>query len=704
MLPGASTPWTNRPDSGSRGSTPALPLEVPRAEERTAGASAIRIAALVFLGYYVGARLGLSLTNWPNPISALWPPNAILLAALLLLPTRRWPLAVAAALPAHLLAELQAGVPLPMVLCWFVTNATEALFGAGLLRWQIPGRFHFDRLRNVLLFILFAAFLGPFLTSFLDIGLVLLNDWGAGEFTELWRFRFFSNVLATLTLVPVIVAFGGGFLEEIRRASPKRRLEAAILFAGLLAACYFAFNLETMVPGASAALVYLPLPFVLWSALRVGPGGVGLSFATVALMVVWGTGHGRGPFATGVAADSTLSAQLFLIFVAPMLLALAALLRERETSERQLRVSEERFAKAFRSSPDAMAISRLGDDRLLDVNDRWVSLFGHRRDEAIGHSLLDLLGVAPMIRRRIERQLDAGVGVRDLEIEAHDHAKASLHVVLAMEPVEIGDENGVVITVRDITAQRRAELEARERRLELTHLSRVNLLGELSGSLAHELNQPLTAILSNAQAGQRLLERQPIAVGELAEILTEIVDADQRAGSVIRRLRALLRKDDGQLAPLQLNRVLDAVLEIAHGDLITRNVTVSTRLEADLPLVAGDRVQLQQLFLNLLANACDAMNDQERSERLLTIVSGRANGAVRIAISDRGHGIPENRFPDLFEPFFTTKENGLGLGLAICRTIASVHGGRIWAENGAERGATFFVELPLLADLPAPEA
>ena len=342
---------------------------------------------------------------------------------------------------------------------------------------------------------------------------------------------------------------------------------------------------------------------------------------------------------------------------------------------------------------------------LLDINDRWVSLFGHRRDEAIGRSVLDLLRVAPMIRRRIERQLDAGAGVRDLEIEARDHADESLQVILAMEPVEMGSETGVVTTVRDITAQRRAELEARERRLELTHLSRVNLLGELSGSLAHELNQPLTAILSNAQAGQRLLERQPFAVGELAEILTEIVDADLRAGTVIRRLRTLLRKEDGQLAPLQLNRVLDAVLGIAHGDLITRNVTVTTRLEADLPLVAGDRVQLQQLFLNLLANACDAMSDQPGPDRLLTIVSGRADGAVRVSVSDRGHGIPAQRFQELFEPFFTTKVNGLGLGLAICRTIVSVHGGRIWAENGAERGATFFVELPLPSPVsPAAEA
>ena len=269
-----------------------------------------------------------------------------------------------------------------------------------------------------------------------------------------------------------------------------------------------------------------------------------------------------------------------------------------------------------------------------------------------------------------------------------------------MEPVELDGQRCLLTTIRDVTAQRQAEIDAHQQRRELTHLSRVNLLGELSGALAHEINQPLTAILTSAQAAQRFLAKTPPDLGELREILEEIATADKRAATVIDRLRTLLRKDESALERLDLNEVLEESLDFAHGELITHAVTVSTRLTPKLPPIVGDRVQLQQVYLNLVSNACEAMSEVENSERILKVASGAANLGVLAKISDSGPGIPPERIDKVFEPFVTTKSTGLGLGLAICRSIVVAHGGRIWVESDVPRGATFFTEFPTQSPSP----
>jgi C4-dicarboxylate-specific signal transduction histidine kinase len=256
---------------------------------------------------------------------------------------------------------------------------------------------------------------------------------------------------------------------------------------------------------------------------------------------------------------------------------------------------------------------------------------------------------------------------------------------------------GIVI---DVTAEKAAELRSEEQRRDMTHLARVALLGELSGAVAHELNQPLTAILSNAQAAQRFLAQAPPDMAEVGDILADIVAEDKRAGEVIRRLRALYRKGEAQLQPVDLNEVAREVLQLTQGDLIAREVSVTTRLAAILPTVRGDRVQLQQVLLNLIVNACDAMSAIAADERALTIATARDGAdAVQVSIADRGPGIAVDMLDRLFQPFVTTKPQGLGLGLSICRSIVMAHGGRLWADNNPERGATFSVALPAEAGL-----
>jgi PAS domain S-box-containing protein len=242
----------------------------------------------------------------------------------------------------------------------------------------------------------------------------------------------------------------------------------------------------------------------------------------------------------------------------------------------------------------------------------------------------------------------------------------------------------------DITERKQAELEAQKQRQLLTHLTRVATLGELSGALAHELSQPLTSILSNAQAAQRFLAREPVDLGEVRDILKDIVDDDRRAGAVIRRWRTLLRKGETQLHPLDLNDVTNEVLRLAHSELSAHRVTVIAQLTPGLPAVRGDRVGLQQVLLNLIVNACDAMKLNEPAHRHLTVITGLDGaGAVQVSIADCGVGIPADKIERVFEPFFTTKEHGVGLGLAICRSIVAAHGGRIWVTNNSDRGATF---------------
>lgn len=263
-------------------------------------------------------------------------------------------------------------------------------------------------------------------------------------------------------------------------------------------------------------------------------------------------------------------------------------------------------------------------------------------------------------------------------------------------PEASGQADRLMGVVLDVTQEKQAQLEAQQRQQELTHLARVATLGELSGAIAHELNQPLTAILSNAEAARLILAQPDVDMTEIREILEDVMADGKRAGDVIQRLRTLFRKAETVLESLDLNEVVAEVLEIAHSELVERNVAVAAQLQPDLPSVRGDRVQLKQVLLNIVVNACDAMNDNRPAERSLTIATEAGmQGTVQVSVADRGGGIQPALIERLFEPFVTTKAKGLGLGLSICRSIVTAHSGRLWAANNPDRGATFWVTLPV---------
>jgi two-component system, LuxR family, sensor kinase FixL len=247
----------------------------------------------------------------------------------------------------------------------------------------------------------------------------------------------------------------------------------------------------------------------------------------------------------------------------------------------------------------------------------------------------------------------------------------------------------------DITRRKLAELEAQAHRNEAAHLLRAASLGELSSALAHELKQPLAAILSNAQAAQLYLNRDNLDLDEVRDILADIVADDKRAGDVIDRLHVLMKKGDLQPQPLEPNQLIRDVLTFMNHELTGRSVRVVTEFAAGLPSIRGDRVQLQQVLINLILNAEDAMSRPRNNDRTLTLRSGLlGDGIVQISVADTGNGIPPGGEETIFESYYTTKPQGLGLGLSLSRSILNAHGGRLWAENQASGGAVFHCAIP----------
>ena len=364
----------------------------------------------------------------------------------------------------------------------------------------------------------------------------------------------------------------------------------------------------------------------------------------------------------------------------------------------EARQAEEWFRRVFDTAPNALILAD-ADGTIRLVNSRAELLFGYAHAELVGLGLKTLLphfesGAAQ--HEEFERSTGPFI---DTFRELHSRRKNGTEV-----PVEIGmtlvsarDGTYVLASVVDISERRRSELELGRQRNELAHLSRLTTIGELAGSLAHELNQPLTAILSNAQAAQRLLERNPADLAEVSEILHDIVESDLHAGEVIRRLRTMLRKGEEKVESLDMTEIVQDALKLARSDLLNHGVAVTTNLAEGLPPIDGDRVQLLQVLLNLVLNGIEAVAKGPTDRRELLFGTEPLEGdrrGVHAWVGDTGPGIPEEDIETIFDPFFTTKESGMGLGLSVCRTIIRAHGGRIEAANSPGSGATFHVYLP----------
>jgi two-component system sensor kinase FixL len=253
----------------------------------------------------------------------------------------------------------------------------------------------------------------------------------------------------------------------------------------------------------------------------------------------------------------------------------------------------------------------------------------------------------------------------------------------------------------DITARKLAEAELLRHRTELAHMARVSTMGVLTASLAHELNQPLSAILSNAQAATRFMAAAPPDLAEVRGALQDIAQDTKRAGDVIRQMRALVRKDEPNLESLNLNEIISDVVRLLHSDMLMRKVQAALELDRNLRPVSGDSVQLQQVVLNLMLNAFDSMKDVPELQRRVVLRTRQVDlFSIRVEVGDCGTGISPDRLASLFEPFQSSKQEGLGLGLSISHSIVEAHKGRLWAENNPAGGATFYFTLPVHGAMP----
>ena len=639
---------------------------------------------LVCCAYYAGAQLGFALKFQPETVAVLWPPNSIMLAALLLGPYRLWPILILCALPAHLFIQLHAGVPIRMALCWFVSNVSEGVIGATAMRLLTGGTVMLTRIRTMAILLLCAGIIAPFLSSFLDAAFVHLNTGGQRKYWDVWKSRFPANVFTEVIIVPAIVTWARTRFRWPVGPARWRYLEAGVMSAGLVVSSAVVFYRQTAGEAPIPTLLCAPVPFLVWAAVRFGPKGASAAMLWVALQAIWGAVHGRGPFHFDSPRQNAFFIQVFFTVVSGTVMLLAASVSER-------RQAAERFTKAFGSSPDAMILTRLKDGRVIEVSKKWEQLLGYHRDETVGRTVFDLhiyrspTEQAALVARAVKHH-----ELRDVEAAFRTKTGEFRSFLVSANTEEINDERCLIIILRDITERTRAE-EAERR---LAHASRLAVAGELTAMVAHEVKQPLGAILSNAETAQILLESDNPPLNDLREIIKDIRDNDLRADGAVRRISQLLRNRELNIQPLNIQELMEDMLHLTAADAARRRVAIEFQQNSSLPTGLGDPTHLQQVLLNLILNAMDASEKRPEGDRRVTIKAKEIGEEIQFSVADAAGGIPADIMSRIFESFFTTKEEGMGLGLAIARSIVEAHKGRIWAENNSHGGATVHFTIP----------
>jgi PAS domain S-box-containing protein len=650
--------------------------------------------AVVAASYYVTALLGLVLRFPGSELSVVWPSNAVLLASLLLSPPARWWLFIIAVIPPHFLAVSADGIPLWRI-CWQVGHNTLVVCGLSIIlrRFKV-GSQPFANLEEWALFFAASVTL-PILTSLLSSSVVLsaFRAGATGPNLRTLARTALSNITGFLLLTPVIVSWISNAKEWFRGMSRTRIAETGLLCILLMTAGWVTFGTHEG-PDFIPALVFLPLPLLLWAALRFGPQGASTALLGIVILSLRGAMAGKGPFVNSASVTNVLAMQFYWLVLFATLVPLAILVRQRAIAETGAHESRRRLQLA-------LGAGRMG---VWDLDLRANSFYW-------SGEFFSIMGVPPFSFQPTYETWAERVHASDLP-----RARAALQAAIAERGVyrceyrvvlpgggigwvescgqPIYDETGQCVRVMglllDITDRKRSE----EANRNLAHASRLAVAGELTAMIAHEINQPLGAISINVDALELLLQsEQP----EVRQILADIRKDNERANEAIYRIRALLRKQDMETNALGLNDVISEALQFVNGDALTRRVEIQAELAPKLPLIRADKVQLEQVLLNLLLNGMESVAELPPTNRFLSIRTALYdNENVTVVVSDNGPGIAPDKLPHIFESFFTTKKGGMGLGLAITKAIIENHKGKIWAENRSSGGTAFQFTLPAI--------
>jgi C4-dicarboxylate-specific signal transduction histidine kinase len=403
--------------------------------------------------------------------------------------------------------------------------------------------------------------------------------------------------------------------------------------------------------------------------------------------------HFRTPSLWDAYRKETIAAASALLLLAGLSIRLLSERRSLARTSAALKASEQRITIAARAGKLAMWIWNVAEDRISIAPSQTPFQSAGQTSIKFPDALAE---VHPADREEIkvtvQKALDSN---NELDLEYRSIARDGEVRWIAVRGRPDHDNHrqwlGIVL---DITERKQAQLQAAQDRNALQHLSRVSMLGQMSASIAHQLNQPLTAILANAEAAQQMLRHEPVDLVEVQQICDDIVSQDQRAAAVIRRLGALFKRGDMQIQQVDLNALLSEALDLLHTNLITDRITVTTQLAERLRSFDGDKVQLQQVLLNLIMNAADAMREGPVVMRRLTIGTEATDAEIRLRVTDHGPGIAPKDLKNIFEPFWSAKPAGMGIGLSICRSIVTAHHGTLTVANNPDGGATFFLVFP----------